>query len=111
MKVLPEIHGLGDPIRIEVRPLPEDGPRGWFDERTGEIVIDANMGPFHQFQVFLHEVMHLAETAFITNGLMDKPSDEQHIHDMSTQLALILVCSGVINGVAPDDASNAVEVV
>lgn len=99
-----KIEGLGHPITITERDLPADGPRGWFDERTLEIVIDQNLPKPAKYQVLFHELLHLVDTTLIHHGITKRRINHGFIHHGSSQLTMMLAACGLLNGLSAEEA-------
>ena len=105
------INGFGSPITIRETNLGEDGPFGYFDERTGEIVVSENLSEFGKHAIVIHELLHLTATILKQSKVIKRQPDEEFIVNASSQLAAFMACAGLLAGVTASDVFAEIEVV
>lgn len=97
------IRELGDPITIDEEPVSEswlsDGRLGYFDERTGRIVIGSNQPEAAKHIVLLHELLHLVDAAMRQTGVTKRRVDHRWIESAAPNLLALLVLSGFYTGI------------
>lgn len=85
-----KINDLG--IKIIYKPLKKI--KGYWDERTGEIVINSKMSEEKQDAILIHEFMHLTATALKQMGIITRQPDHAFITNSCQQLLALFVASG-----------------
>jgi len=102
MKLPTTFHALGAPITVEEQDLQGQG-LGFWDESTRTIVIEKNQPAMGKLITLVHEAMHVVETMMIENGAIKRRVSHDFITGSAFALATILVHTGAIEGVTPED--------
>ena len=80
-------------ITIKYKPI-KNGALGYFDEKTGEIVIDSRQSEIEKDIILIHEFLHLTASGLKQMGVIKKQPDHAFITNCSTQLLGLFVASG-----------------
>jgi hypothetical protein len=100
------ISEMGDPITVVeefVTDRRREGAYGYFDERTGRIVIDPRQPEVGKHIVLLHEFLHLVDSQMRQTGVTKRRADHRWIESAAPNLLALLVLSGLYTGVSRDD--------
>jgi hypothetical protein len=79
---------------------------GYFDQRTGEIVINADLDPVGKHHILLHEMIHLAVEKCKQGGLIKRAPSENVVTYLTGALFPMLALSNLWNGVSPEEAEK-----
>lgn len=103
-----EIKTLGDTIKVVERNLEKENVscRGYWNPKTGEIVIDSRLDEADKYAVLIHEYMHLIDDIMIQNGIYKKRTPHIAIESIADNLLVLLVLSGLFKGLTKEDAMN-----
>jgi hypothetical protein len=104
MKTPITIRELGDPITIVEEPVGEGwGRLGYFDERTGRIVIGSEQPEPGKHIVLLHELLHLVDATMRQAGVTKRRADHRWIESAAPNLLALLVLSGLYTGISREE--------
>lgn len=78
-------------IKIIYKPIKQ---KGYFDERTGEIVINSNQSEYEKDVILIHEFLHLTASGLKQMGIIKRQPDHKFITNCSQQLLALFVASG-----------------
>ena len=95
---------LGD--RLTVRQAALGGPLGYFDERTGEVVIEEDQPLAGKHIILLHELLHCASASMLRQGIIKRRPHEAWIENLSPNLLILLVALGLWPGLTLEDLSE-----
>lgn len=96
------IEGLGSPITIRQDDLTAQNVVGYFDEPTGDIVLDAGLDEFGQHAVLIHELLHLTASALKQAGVIKRQPDEAFIANAASQLLIYMGKAGLLKALSPE---------
>ena len=104
MKTPITIRELGEPITIVEEPVGEGwGRLGYFDERTGRIVIGSEQPEAGKHIVLVHEILHLVDSMMRQAGVTRRRADHRWVESAAPNLLALLVLAGVYTGVSKSD--------
>ena len=76
---------------------------GYFDEKTGEIVINSKGSKVEQDIILIHEILHLTATGLKQMGVIKKHPDHEFITNCATQLLVVFYLAGKWKGLTDKD--------
>ena len=78
-------------LNISIKYKPIKNALGYFDEKTGEIVIHSEQTDIEKDIILIHEVLHLVASTLKQTGVIKKQPDHDFITNCSTQLLACFV--------------------
>ena len=96
-----EIKGMGDTITVSESSL--DGPLGHWDEKFGEIIIEKDQPKAGKHVVLIHELFHVAETACIQSGIMNRRVNHEFVATAPAIILAALVKMGLYTGIGEEE--------
>ena len=85
-------------ISISYRPLGK--LKGYFDTKTGEIVINSKISKNHQDSTLIHEFLHVTSECLVRMKVIKKGIGHNFITNASQQLLACFVLSGKWKGIS-----------
>jgi len=79
-------------IEIVYKPLKDS--LGYFDEKTGQIVINSKQSKSWKDVILIHEFLHLTASSLKRQGIIKRQPDHDFITNASQQLLACFVLSG-----------------
>lgn len=79
-------------IKLIYKPLKDK--LGYFDEKTGEVVISSTISELEQDYILIHEFLHLTASGLKQQGIIKKQPDHKFITNSCQQLLALFVVSG-----------------
>jgi len=81
-----------------------NGPLGCYDRGRDRILIEVNQHPAGKHEILLHEMIHVVCEKIKAAGLAKRQPSEEFITYLAGGLFPMLACSGLWNGVSPEEA-------